>query len=99
MKNKYGDFPQLAKEGFYIRRTKGTYKGQRLTEYSVVKDLSEGHRTVHCLINRKAAFIIRNAGIMPQVNAEQEAVWLNKPDCLNFTTSNNKAPLKITFHN
>ena len=95
----FGIFPKLATQGYYVRRTKGTYKGQKHTEYEVVKDYSETERTVYCLLNAEAARVLRNNGVMMTKNADKEAVWLNRPESFDFAGKENKEPLKITFHN
>jgi hypothetical protein len=91
-------FKELANKGFYVCRIKGTYKGKEHTEYSVQKDLSETERTVVCLLNNEAARILRNEGIMMTKNAEKEAVWLNRPESMDFSGNQMSEPLKITFH-
>lgn len=45
----------------------------------------------------KAAYILRNEGVMMTKTVQKETVWLNRPDSLDFVGRQLKEPLKITF--
>ena len=93
------NFQQLKKDGYYLRVQKGTFKNQKHTEFSVVKNLSENgdSKKIACIVNLASYRILKNEWGFKSIEDEDETNWLQQPESYNFETQT-KQPLKIVWN-
>lgn len=83
---------QLKTDGYKVVRKQGTYKSNKVIIYQV-----ENNGSICCIVNFKAAILLKKQFGFEIIKDSKEICYLNKPDGYNdFSTQ--KEPLILTFH-